>query len=71
MPRFGDIFAYCDVSSDGQHFSGCYLLKRVGKFDKSTRIDKVVFDIPGLLLYFEIAGEPIHGPFCLTTTDVS
>jgi hypothetical protein len=69
MPRFGDVFAYSEMSNCGQNYTVCYLLKRVGKFPKSTRIERILFDTSGLLLYFEIPGEPVHGPFCLTTVD--
>jgi hypothetical protein len=67
MPRFSDVFSYFSADDNGHVFTKCYLLKRVGKFDKGARIDNISFDIAGLLLYFEVSGEPMHGPFCLTT----
>jgi hypothetical protein len=69
MPRFSDIFVYESsslVSDRIMQFTNCYLLKKV--HDTLKRVDSIVFDVDGMVLFFFV-GTDKYGPYVLTTTN--
>jgi hypothetical protein len=69
MPRFSDIFVYESsslVSDRIMQFTNCYLLKKV--HDTLKRVDSIVFDMDGMVLFFFV-GTDKYGPYVLTTTN--
>lgn len=64
MPRFSDVFVY--ETESGMVFTGCRLIKQVGKFNVHDVIDTVYLDLPGMFLMFTRDGV-VSGPYLLTT----
>jgi len=63
MPRFSDIFVWESTTEPSKGiviFNNCRLIKRVGQFEAGLQIDKIVFDILGMCLFFR---DTVH---CLT-----
>ena len=74
MPRFSDVFVYDHVDHMHQSkwvFTECHLLKKVGPHEVQMRFDQIMFDVQGMVLFFE--NHPMgelaekYGPFSLTT----
>jgi hypothetical protein len=69
MPRFADVFVWegaQEVALEKIMYTECHLLKGVGDHRAGTKVDAIMFDIAGMVLFFSI-GRDRSGPYCLTT----
>lgn len=68
MPRFSDVFSWdtCQHGQEKYTFINCYLLKDVHQHKSLKKIDKIIFDVSGMFLFF-IDQTNVYGPYSLTT----
>lgn len=68
MPRFSDIFSWSrsEYNKDSYAFYDCFLLKDVQCHKVYKRFDKIIFDIPGMILFLFESNGNVNGPYCLT-----
>jgi hypothetical protein len=67
MPRFSDLFIYETRALNDMMimYNNCYLLTKVGELLPGVHVQKIIFDVDGMVLLLEHKGQ-LSGPHCLT-----